>query len=243
MACGSHLPPRYRGLFAVEAAAAAAGLRVICTHAFAEKQLAKRSVFSIPVRRGGGDATCPQGEAAPPAVCPLVDAANFVWGNRGPSAGGSPTCLQGEAAPIAEGLPTCPQGEAASPAKSPLVGEASIPTKSPAGEVDGSRDDAQPVCVVKWPRKLATNHAHFMKEESGTHFLCWRGQPAKQIDHLDGGDDIRAALTGGRPACKRCMRALPRRVRDEVLRLSAAAAYEKKVESSWDQEGLPPLRL
>ena len=27
------------------------------------------------------------------------------------------------------------------------MGEASIPTKSPAGEVDGSRNDAQPVCV------------------------------------------------------------------------------------------------
>ena len=130
----------------------------------------------------------------------------------------------GEVDGSTEMLPICPEGEAAFPAKSPLAGEASfVPTKSPAGEVDGSRDGAPPVCVVKWPWKLATNHVHFMKEESGTHFLCWRGQPAKPIDHLDGGDDIMAALTGGRPACKRCMRALPRGVRAEVLRLSVAA--------------------
>ena len=79
------------------------------------------------------------------------------------------------------------------------------------------------VTAVKWPWKLASSHVHFMKKDGSKHFLCWRGQAAKSVDHMDGGDDIMAALTGGRPACKRCLRALPGSVREEVLRLSAAA--------------------
>ena len=113
-------------------------------------------------------------------------------------------------------------GAAASSAKSPLVGAASFDA-SFRGKVDGSSDGGPPVCAVRWPWKIATTHVHFMKEKSVDHFLCWRGQQAKPVDHLDGGDDIMAALVGGKPACKRCMRALPREVREEVLRLTVAA--------------------
>ena len=110
---------------------------------------------------------------------------------------------------MSKGLPE-PVGAAASSAKSPLVGEASF-------------EGDPPVCGVKWPWKIAATHVHFMKEQSVDHFLCWRGQTTRPIEHLDGGDDIMTALVGGKPACKRCVRALPREVRAEVLRLSVSA--------------------
>ena len=104
------------------------------------------------------------------------------------------------------------------------VGVAVVPIDSPVG-VEGSREDGsrEGAPAAKWPWKLASKHVHFMRKDGGSHFLCWRGQKAKPVDHMDGGDDIMAALTGGRPACKRCLRALPSGIREEVLRLSSAA--------------------
>ena len=121
--------------------------------------------------------------------------------------GGSPIpkCVLGAVVPFVGRLPDPCAGEAAAPAKSPLAGEA----------MEGT--------AAKWPWKLAACHVHFLKKDGSKHFLCWRGQAAKSVDHMDGGDDIMAALTGGRPACKRCLRALPASIRGEVLSLSDAA--------------------
>ena len=90
---------------------------------------------------------------------------------------------------------------------------------------DPGGDDAaaDPDTTAKWPWKLAARHVHFLKKDGSGHFLCWRGQAAKSTEHMDGGDEIMAALTGGRPACKRCLRALPASIREEVLNLSDAA--------------------
>ena len=79
------------------------------------------------------------------------------------------------------------------------------------------------VAAVKWPWKLAARHVHFLKKDGSGHFLCWRGHAAKAADYMDGGDEIVAALISGRPACKRCLRALPASIREEVLNLSDAA--------------------
>ena len=70
---------------------------------------------------------------------------------------------------------------------------------------------------------MAATHVHFIKEDSADRFQCWRGGPLRPLGDLEGNDDLITALVGGLPACKRCMRALPRDVRVEVLRLSEEA--------------------
>ena len=105
-----------------------------------------------------------------------------------------------------------PGGSAAS---SPLRG--SLP-----GAAGSSSGEVGRVC---WPWQVTGTYVHFVrKDDSGQErLLCTRDKETRQLDGLDGGDDVVAAVSCSLLVCKRCMRALPKDVRDVVLSLAVDA--------------------